>query len=415
MGLGWTLRDDGPYRIVLSLPQGRSAALLDAVLDSYAGPAAGQSVADAVRALMVQQCRLRRIRYDPAWAEPLCALALANLEGFGVLSYLLQDEGLEEIAVTGVNEPVFVYGRDVGWQATNAVLTDLDFAVQIVNRMAQPLGRRLTARQPRLSAVLQDGSRLHACIAPVALSGIQISLRKFRKDPFGMQELVGRGFLQPHAAAFLQRALPADCSLLVAGNTGSGKTTFLNALSEFVPDSERIVMLEDAPELRWPHHRHQVRLLTGTHALSALLADTLRMRPDRLVVGEVRTAPEASALFDVLLSGQAKGAYATFHADSAQDALSRLQFMGVRQADLDALQLVAVLQRFTDVSSGLERRAVTELCAVHHGMAVPVLDAAGKVAADFWATRAAARMRRSHDLSNEALSRTIAVAAEDWR
>ncbi|MBI2445363.1 CpaF family protein [Candidatus Micrarchaeota archaeon] len=414
MGLGWTLRDDGQYRISWNLPQGRQAEALDAVLDAYCGPATGQSVADAVRDLMQQLCQSRRIRYDAAWAEPLCELALANLEGFGVLSYLLQDDQLEEIAVTGLDVPIYVYDRTVGWQSTNAALTDLDFAIQCVNRMAQPLGRRLTARQPRLSAVLPDGSRLHACIAPVALSGIQISLRKFRKEPYNLRELVAGGFLSPEAAAFFQWALPADCSLLVAGNTGSGKTTLLNALSGLIPKHERIVLLEDAPELRWPHS-HQVRLLCGETPLSSLLVDTLRMRPDRIVVGEVRTAAEAAGLFDVLLSGQAKGAFATFHADSAADALSRLQFMGVRPADLDALQLITVLKRYTVLPDGFERRALMELCAVHQGHAVPVLDARGKLSADFCHTRAFARMRRSHGLTADALSRKVAVAAEEWR
>jgi len=416
MGLGWTLVDEGVYRVPLGpLPQGRQAELLDAVLDAYGGPEPGQGVADAVRALLVRQCRLRRVRYDPAWADVLTALALANLEGYGVLSYLLQDDQLEEIAVTGLDQPVRVYVRGAGWQDTNAFLSDLDFALQCVNKMAQPLGRRLTARQPRLSAVLPDGSRLHACIAPIALSGIQISLRKFRKEPFGVRELAGRGLLTAQAAAFLQWALPADCSLLVAGNTGSGKTTLLNALSEFIPPTDRIVMLEDAPELRWPH-AHQVRLLCGEHALSSLLSDTLRMRPDRLVVGEVRTAAEASALFDVLLSGQAKGAFATFHAESAADSLSRLQFMGVRSADLDALQLVAVLRRFTDLNrGGAEKRVLSELCAVQDGRAVAVLDSRGKLSQGFASTRAAERMQRCHGLSYEALARKISVSAEDWR
>ena len=415
MGLGWTLALDGQYRVPwnVDLPE-RQRVLLDQLLASYAGPPSGQSVSEYVKQLLVRLCRLERVRYDESWAGPLCALALANLDGYGVLSYLLQDDQLEEIAVTGVNEPVYVYGRDVGWQATNAVLTDLDFAVQIVNRMAQPLGRRLTSRQPRLSAVLPDGSRLHACMAPVALSGIQISLRKFRKVPFSMRELVQSGFLSAPVAAFLQLALPADCSLLVAGNTGSGKTTFLNALSEFVPRHERVVVLEDAPELRWPH-RHQARLLSGETPLGSLLADTLRMRPDRIIVGEVRTSPEASALFDVLLSGQAKGAFATFHAESASDALSRLEFMGVRAQDLDALQLVGVLQRYTSVRDGCEKRALVELSAVHRGRAVPVLDGRGKLLPDFFQTRAALRMQRGHGMDPLALSRRVSVLAEDWR
>ena len=415
MGLGWTLTAEGQYRVPWSVDLSeRQQGLLDQVLASYAGPAPGQSVLEYVRQLLTRLCRFERVRYDKAWAEPLCALAMANLDGYGVLSYLLQVDQLEEIAVVGLNVPIYVYDRKSGWQTTNAVLTDLDFAIQCVNRMAQPLGRRLTSRQPRLSAVLPDGSRLHACMAPVALSGIQISLRKFRKEPFSMRELVQSGFLSAPVAAFLQLALPSDCSLLVAGNTGSGKTTLLNALSEFVPLHERVVVLEDAPELRWPHC-HQARLLSGGTPLSSLLADTLRMRPGRIIVGEVRTATEASALFDVLLSGQAKGAFATFHAESAADALSRLQSMGVRTLDLDALQLVCVLQRYTSVRDGCEKRALVELSAVHQGLAVPVLDGRGKVHPDFFQTRAASRMQRGHSMDALGLSRRVSVLTEDWR
>ena len=416
MGLGWTLSDDdGAYRIPwnVTLPP-RQMALLDAVLDAYAGAPPGQTVLDHVRHLLQKACRMQRIRYDDAWGQPLGALAAANLDGYGVLSYLLQDDQLEEIAVVGLNQPIYVYGRQSGWLTTNAALTDLDFAVQCVNRMAQPLGRRLTSRQPRLSAVLPDGSRLHACMAPVALSGIQISLRKFRKQPFSMRELVQSGFLSPFVAAFLQLAMPSDCSLLVAGNTGSGKTTLLNAVSEFVPLHERVVVLEDAPELRWPH-RHQARLLSGETPLSSLLADTLRMRPDRIIVGEVRRPDEASALFDVLLSGQAKSAFATFHADSAADALARLQFMGVRPSDLDALQLVAVLQRYSSVRDGGEKRALVELGAVHQGRALPVLDARGKLDSGFFQTRACLRMQRGHGMDAASLARRLSVLAEDWR
>ncbi|MBI5226671.1 CpaF family protein [Candidatus Micrarchaeota archaeon] len=416
MALGWTLVDEGQYRIPWNtqMPP-RQMAILDATLDAFAGARPDESVLDHVRGLVKKTCHQLGVRHDSVWAENVAFLAAANLGGFGVLSYLLQDDQLEEIAVIGLNLPIYVYDRKAGWLATNAQVTDLDFALQCVNRMAMALGRRLTSRHPRLSAVLPDGTRLHACIAPVALSGVQISLRKFRQTPLDVAALVKTGLLSPHVASFFQLALPADCSLLVAGNTGSGKTTLLNALSEFIPPSERIVILEDAPELRF-HHAHQARLLSGEQPLSALLADTLRMRPDRIVVGEVRTTVEANGLFDVLLSGQAKGAFATFHADSAADALSRLTFMGIRPSDLDALQLVAVLQRYTDLDhGGQDRRALTELSAVHEGRAIPVLDKKGRLNPEFFTTRAGVRMRRSYGLTPEALTRKLSVMAERWR
>ncbi len=397
MALGWTLVESGAYRIPWDVGlSGRESVLLDAVLDAFALLPAEGPLKARLEACLVRVCRARRIRMDASWSERLLFLAERQAEGTGFFSHLLADDSVEEIAVSGVGAPVRVFVCGAGWKDTNAVVLLTDFAVSAVNALARPLGRRLTLRQPRLSAVLADGSRLHACAAPLTPDGIQISLRKFRKKPFTVAELVSCGFLSAQQAAFFSLALGSDAGLLVCGNTGSGKTTFLNALFDFVPPSERIVLVEDVPELRL-RHAHQARLLASKGGLSALVADTLRMRPDRLVVGEVRTAAEASALMDALLSGSAKGAYATFHGQDAAHALSRLLFFGIAPLDLDALDLVAVLRRYSDAKTGKERRALLEVCAVRNAAAVPVFRG-NKPNPAFFGTAAFLKIAQSHGL-----------------
>jgi Flp pilus assembly CpaF family ATPase len=169
--------------------------------------------------------------------------------------------------------------------------------------------------------------------------------------------------------------MQADVSMLVCGNTSSGKTSTLNALFSFVPLNERIVITEETPEMRLPH-QHVVRLAASSEAgigLKHLIADTLRMRPDRVIVGEARTAEEACALFDTLQSGQARGAYGTFHAQGADEALQRLRTLGVCNADLRSLDVLAVQRRMMRYDAGArsstEVRRATEICEVHDGTA----------------------------------------------
>jgi flagellar protein FlaI len=167
--------------------------------------------------------------------------------------------------------------------------------------------------------------------------------------------------------------MQCDCSLLIAGNTASGKTTTLNALFSFIPSNERVIITEETPEINLPH-KHQMRLVANRDmgiTLKDLVYDTLRMRPDRMVVGEVRNKEETEALFDVLLAGQARGSYATFHAQSAHEALSRLQSFGVRKEDLGSIDCIMVQRRMlmydAEKRKNSEVRRVVEIAEVTGG------------------------------------------------
>ncbi len=318
-------------------------------------------------------CEHRRLLLEKKTADALVEAALSNVSGFGAFDFFLSDDSIEEISLSGLGQNVFVYKRGVGWLKTNCVVTSLDFAVNAVNKMARPLGRRLTFQTPRLNAQLPDGSRLHASIAPVCLNAIEVCIRKFREQPFSLPELVANNTISGDAAAFLWLALATDSSVLIAGNTGSGKTTLLNTLFSFVQQSDRIVITEDTPELTLLHP-HCVRIVANEDIglpLSELVKDTLRMRPDRVVIGEVRSRDEVKALFDSLLAGQARGSYATFHARSANEAVTRLLALGAEQQDLQALDLIVVIKRtpFFDRKLGkfTEVRRVTELSALEQG------------------------------------------------
>lgn len=309
-----------------------------------------------------------RIELEPEQEQYLRTLFESQVSGFGPLDGLLQNDALEEIAITGIGaeKPVRVFHPAFGWLETNLFFSDPVTVKNLVNKMARSLGRRLSLQTPRLNALLEDGSRIHAVMEPVAFSGIAVTIRKFRSNPFSPLDLVRSGVLNESLAAFLWLALESDSTVLLCGNTGSGKTSSLNALFLFVPASERIIVAEETPEMRLPH-LHQIRLSTAAEAgidMHSLIIDSLRMRPDRMIVGEIRTANEAKAFLDTLLAGQGKGSYATFHSQSVSEAVQRLKSMGLEERDLASIDLVLVQKRWTQVLENGFRREARKIIAV---------------------------------------------------
>jgi flagellar protein FlaI len=378
---GWRIERPTGEAEVYALPDAYSltaegAALYSDLVSAHlerAGTANDRPLREQLKLLLQELCEHRGVLPSRASAERVLESAEKHLKGFGVLDPLLRDDELEEIAVTGVGEPVRVYHRQRGWLVTDAVLDGESYALHLINKMARPLGRRVTYHQPRLNATLPDGARLHASIAPLAAKGVELTVRKFTPQPYSPAELVANRTMSARCAALLWLTLEGDHSLLVAGNTGSGKTTTLNALFAFVPLAERVVVTEETPEIRIPHP-HLVRLVASEElgiSLLDLARDTLRMRPDRVILGEARTREETAALFDSLLAGQARGTYATFHGASAREALLRLQSLGVRREDLSALGLVIIQRRLSLPARGqrkaLEIRRVVELAEVTPG------------------------------------------------
>jgi len=354
-------RDGGlGYNLKLPFFSVQEIALLGEVLNFFQEKNFNATHAEVV-ACLKRTCIERMLELEQEQKEYLLSTLNSVIFGFGPLDLLLEDDKIEEIAVTGVGKssPVRVFHRSFGWLETNFYIGNESTLRNLVNKMSRGIGRHLSLQNPKLNANLPDGSRIAAAISPVAFSGPVLTVRKFRKNPFTPSELVKNKTISGEAAAFLWMALQTDCSMLIAGNTGSGKTSSLNAFFSFVPRDERIIVVEETPELSFPH-KHIVKLNTVENlniGMQELITDTLRMRPDRIVVGEVRNEEEINAFVDTLLAGQGKGSYATFHAQSAQEALARLKNFVRFEKDLGSIDLLLVQKRWNriDLKNGARR------------------------------------------------------------
>lgn len=253
-----------------------------------------------------------------------------ELFGLGPLEPLLRDAGVSEIMVNG-HDSVFVE-RDGRIESVGMGLESDSRVVEIARRVIGPLNLRLDETSPMVDARLPDGSRLNAVIPPLCLNGPTLTIRRFRSTPFTTDELVSCGSICREAASFLQNAVAGRANIIISGGTSSGKTTLLNVLSSCIPDSERLITIEDAAELRI-EHPHVVSLESrppsiegrGEVTVRDLVRNALRMRPDRIIVGEVRGA-EALDMLQAMNTGH-PGSLGTAHANTPRDLLDRLETM----------------------------------------------------------------------------------------
>ncbi|HEX9781112.1 MAG TPA: CpaF family protein, partial [Opitutaceae bacterium] len=268
---------------------------------------------------------LNRIERDRLIVE-----VLHETLGLGPLEPLLDDPHISDILVNG-SQQVYVerFGK---LELTDVVFKDNAHLMQIIDRIVSKVGRRVDETSPMVDARLPDGSRMNAIIPPVSLTGPVLSIRRFGKDPLQMKNLLGLQTLTPAMADVLMGAVRARLNVLVSGGTGAGKTTLLNILSGSIPATERIITIEDSAELQ-RHQEHVVRLETrpasieGTALVTQrdLVRNALRMRPDRIIVGEVRGS-EVLDMLQAMNTGH-DGSLSTIHANSARDALTRLETM----------------------------------------------------------------------------------------
>jgi pilus assembly protein CpaF len=287
-----------------------------------------------------------------------------DILGHGPLERLLQDDSITEIMVNG---PYDVWIERQGrLYETNVSFNDDSHLRRIINKIVAQVGRRIDEASPLVDARLPDGSRVNAVIPPLSLSGPLVTIRKFSKKRLDMMDMIRLGTLAADTVDFLNRCVEAELNILISGGTGTGKTTLLNALSAAIPDKDRIVTIEDAAELRL-NQRHVLRLESrpkniageGEIPIRTLVRNSLRMRPDRIVVGEVR-GPEALDMLQAMNTGH-EGSLSTIHSNSPRDALSRLETMvlmagydlpvrAIRQQVASALELVIHLERMQDGS-----------------------------------------------------------------
>lgn len=283
-------------------------------------------VTEQMRRYVVEQRLPVNLRESEALARDACD----ELMGFGPIQALIEDDSVNDIVVNGPGN-VFVE-RDGKLSSAPVRFLDNNHVVRVIQRILAPIGRRVDESTPMVDARLPDGSRVNAIIPPIALDGPCLSIRKFRKKALTAEDLIRAGSVSEVALEYLQQRVHQRTNLIVVGGTGSGKTTFLNLLSQWIPPGERIVTVEDAAELRLQHN-HVVRLetrppnLEGERAITArdLVRNALRMRPDRIIVGEVR-GDEVLDMLQAMNTGH-DGSMTTIHANSTRDAIHRLELL----------------------------------------------------------------------------------------
>lgn len=358
MPFGWEVVS-GEYTLQFpELSEDEKFLLLD-IYEKFKQNVAEKNIPIVIRNFIFNYCEQNNLIIDMDQFEYLVTLAVSNIFSYGPFDQLFEDENIEEITIVGKN-PAFVYLKNQGWKKTNFQFYDEKKLLEIANKMALKLGKRLTLKTPRINSVLPNGDRLHASIPPLSLSGVELTIRKFKKRPITVFDLISSKMFTAEAIAFLQLCMNSDVSILIAGNTASGKTSTLNALFSFVPD-ERIIIIEETPEIKIQQNQVVKMMPSGDVSMSDLIADTMRMRPDRTIIGEVRTSEEINALFNTLLSGQARSIYSTIHAQNSTDAISRLKFMGINELDLNTLDLIIIQKRMLNAKKGIEIRRCTEI------------------------------------------------------
>jgi pilus assembly protein CpaF len=334
-----------------------------------AGGAAAVELGEEVRELVDAEAAL----LGPGDREALVARVLRDTVGLGPLEELLADPSVEEVMVNGPDRVYVERGGRI--EPTGVAFAGEEELRNAIERILAPLGRRLDELSPMVDARLADGSRVNAVIPPLAVDGPVLSIRRFGARRPGPGELVELGTLDEDQLELLRSAVAARRSVLVSGGTGSGKTTLLNALSGFIAEGERVVTIEDAAELRL-RRRHVVRLESrpasvegrGEVTIRDLLRNALRMRPDRIVIGEVR-GPEALDLLTALNTGH-DGALSTVHANSPADAMGRLETLALMAGlGLPHAAIAAQVRRGIDLVVQLERlpdgsRRVVEIAEV---------------------------------------------------
>jgi flagellar protein FlaI len=271
---------------------------------------------------------------------------IQNSLGLGDIESPLHDEKLEEIVINSSQDPVWVYHKKYGWCKSNIKIKSEEAIYDYASMIGRRIGKQINVLNPLMDAHLPTGERVNATLYPVSSFGNTMTIRKFSKNPWTLPYLIELNCISPNVAALIWLCIQNEMSLLVSGGTGSGKTSFLNALSCMIPANQRVISIEDTRELTLPSFLQWVPMTTreanvegkGEVSMLDLMVNSLRQRPDRIVVGEVRKKREAEILFEAMHTGHS--VYATLHADNAEETVSRLTNPPIEmpKSVLDALQ-----------------------------------------------------------------------------
>lgn len=293
--------------------------------------------------------------------EFLAGVLVNEMLGLGKVEVLLADPNLEDIVINNAEESVWVYHKKHGWLKTNVVVPKESQIQNYASIIGRKVGRQITTLNPLMDAHLVTGDRVNATLFPISTKGNTISIRKFRRSPWVITDLIENKTVSVDVAALLWTTVQYEMNIITSGGTGSGKTTFLNVLMPFIPINHRILSIEDTREIVLPHFLHWVPLTTrdpgaegrGGVDMLQLLVNSLRMRPDRIIVGEIRRGDQAEVLFEAMHTGHS--VYATLHADTAEQTYRRLVYPPISVPDplLEALDILVVM--FRDRRRGIRR------------------------------------------------------------
>lgn len=307
------------------------------------------------------------------YLDNLARKLFQDLVGYGEIDPLIRDDNLEEIMVIGIDKPVFVYHREYGMMKTNILFKDAGEVMNLIDSIARQINRRIDQESPILDGRLLDGSRVNATIPPISADGPSMTIRKFKRDPLTIIDLINSKTISVELAAFFWLCFDGlgvkSANAIISGGTSSGKTTTLNALSSFINPKERIITIEDTLELQIPHE-HVIRMETrppnvenrGELTMNDLVKNSLRQRPDRIIVGEVRGS-EAITLFTALNTGHS--GFGTLHSNDARETITRLTNapMSVPNIMISAIDFI-IMQNRIYRSDGVSFRRISEVAEV---------------------------------------------------
>ena len=298
--------------------------------------------------------------------------------GLGNIEILLKDNYLEEIVINNADELAWVYHRKYGWLKTNIMISDENRIRYYSTIIGRDVGKEITTLNPLMDAHLKTGDRVNATLSPISSKGNTLTIRKFAVKPWTITDFLKEKTISYEAAAFIWMAVQNELSVIIAGGTASGKTSMLNVVANFFPPNQRIISLEDTRELMLPNILHWVPLETrlpnpegkGGISMLDLVINSLRMRPDRILVGEIRRKQEAEVLFEAMHTGHS--VYGTLHANNIRETINRLTQppIGLPKQILSALSLIVV--QHIDRRNG-KRRTLQIGEVVHDGNAKPIM------------------------------------------
>ncbi len=283
----------------------------------------------------------------------LGVVLLQEMLGLGKIEFLLNDSNLEEIVLNESKSPVWVYHKKFGWLRTNVFAENESEIENYANIIARGVGKQITILNPLLDAHLVSGDRANATLFPISTNGNTITIRRFRRDPWTVTDFIKSGTANSEVMALLWTAIEYELNIVIAGGTASGKTSLMNVLMPFIQPNHRIISIEDTRELKLPEFLHWVPLTTrepnpegkGEVSMLDLLVNSLRMRPDRIIVGEIRRQQEAEVMFEAMHTGHS--VYTTFHANTAEEVIRRMVNppIEVPSSLLEAVNLTVVMFR----------------------------------------------------------------------